>query len=146
MARYASVADMESIGLPVAATVGVDPAIIEKHLDAAGGKIESYLRSRHVLPLASPYPQELVDANARIAAYTFLVWRGFNPDSYDQNFRDMYLDLVGRPGQSGWLDKLAAGKVHLDVAADATPGTREGRARVVSRESRGWDGDDCERD
>lgn len=139
MARYASVDDIERIGLPSAATVDIDPEVLEGHLDAASGKIDTYLRSNYRLPLSEPYPQEIVDAAARIAAYTFLVWRGFNPDSYDANFRDLYLDLVGRPGQSGWLDKLAAGKVHLAATADATPNYREGRARVASARRRGWD-------
>lgn len=138
MARYATIEDLERIGLPSAATADIDDEILEGHLDTASGKIDTYLRSRYRLPLVTPAPPEIVDACARIAAYTFLIWRGFNPDTYDANFRDVYLDLVGRPGQSGWLDKLAAGKVHLAVSVDATPSTREGRARVESRRARGW--------
>ena len=141
MSQYASTTNLAQLGLPAAALEGLTTTVQDEHLTKASGKIDSYLRGRYKLPLATPPPDEIVDACAVIAAYTLLVFRGFNPDAYDENFRMRYTDLVGDPrvhNSKGWLDKLSAGMVHLDIAADDTPEVSEGRPRASTRKSRGW--------
>ena len=126
MSQYATTTDLADFGLPTDALAGVSSAVQNKHLQFASGKIDSYLRGRYKLPLSTT-PDEIKAACLAIAAYTVLKRRGFNPDAYDNNFRDEYLTTID------WLDKLSDGRVNLDIAADATPATSEGRPSVVSR-------------
>ena len=144
MSQYATTTELANFGLPAAALTGISGTIQDQHLTLASGKVDSYLRGRYTLPLASPYPDEIKAAVCALAAYTLLKRRGFNPDAYDSNFRDEYLSTLE------WLDKLSEGKVNLDVAADATPTVHEGRPSVYSagyrytfgevedNETRGW--------
>lgn len=144
MSQYATTAELANFGIPAAALTGISAAIQNQHLTLASGRLDSYLRGRYSLPLAVPYPDEVKMAVCNIAAYTLLKRRGFNPDAYDSNFRDEYLSTLE------WLDKLSEGKVSLDVHADATPGTQEGRPAIYSAgyrytygevegdENRGW--------
>lgn len=132
---YATAADLNLFGLPAAATAGVAASTIEKHLDAASAKIDSYLRVKHALPLEENVP-ELIEPTCVLAAYTLLVFRGFDPDNQDETFRRRYVDLVGDPmvpNSRGWLDRLSEGKVLLSSAADATPSVSEGAAVVTSQ-------------
>jgi len=144
VSQYATAVELANFGLPAAALGGISAAIQNQHLTLASGRVDSYLRGRYSLPLSTPYPDEIKAAVCSIAAYTLLKRRGYNPDAYDSNFRDEYLSTLD------WLDKLSEGKVNLDVAADATPGTQEGRPSVYSagypytsgqvkgNETRGW--------
>lgn len=126
MAMYASTTDLANLGLPAEALSGVSLTVQEAHLTKASGKIDSYLRSRHSLPLGAPYPDEVIDCCVSLAAYTLLVRRGFNPDEYDSNFRQQYDDALE------WLRDLAAGRASLADTADATATTAEGAPRVTS--------------
>ena len=123
MAQYATTTDLAQFGLPAAALANISAAIQNDHLTKAGGVIDSYLRSHYALPLASPFPDEIIRCNAIIAAYDILQFRGYNPDEFDEGFRLRYLDCLE------WLKLLAKGTVSLDIAADATD-AREGRPRV----------------
>ena len=144
MTQYATTTDLQQLGLPAEALTNVSAAIQNDHLLKAGGKIDSYLRSQYTLPLAVPYPDEIILCNVNIASYTLLKWRGFNADEMDENFRLLYLDCVN------WLEMLNRGEVSLGIDADATPGTSEGGPKVSGQgyrytsgtvevnETRGW--------
>jgi phage gp36-like protein len=144
MAQYATTTDLAALGLPSAALSGVSTATQTAHLLAQGAKIDSYLRTQYDLPIKTPYPQELVEANAIMAAYTILQnVRGYVPDEFDAGFRARYDDQVT------WLRDLAAGRCSLGIDADQTT-AQEGRPRVETGgnnvcgdtgdagEARGW--------
>lgn len=145
MTRYATTTDLGKLGLPAASLVNVTTAVQESHLDATGARIDTYLRSRHTLPFASPYPAELIECNAVMAAYTLLVnYRGYDPSAVDDGFRLRYEDCLS------WLKALGNGTASVSQTADATADTSEGRPRVSTGganrahgtgdtgESRGW--------
>jgi hypothetical protein len=103
------------------------------------------------VPLASPYPDEIIQATCVVAAYDLLSVRGFDANSpTDAAVRERYDDLTGRPGQTGWLDKVAQGRVTLDPASDSTVNSEEGGPIVTSggpqcaRHNNSWhSSDDC---
>ena len=142
--QYAQRTDLAAIGLPAQALAGIANATQDLHLLKASGKIDTYLRSRYSVPLSAPYADEIIEVCCCLAAYSLLVYRGFNPNSYDVNFRLRYEDAVG------YLKDLSAGRASLDIAADATPATNEGAPSVwtggndvldgegTEGESRGW--------
>lgn len=138
MSQYATTTNLQNLGLPAAALTSVSTTIQDEHLVKASGVVDSYLRGRTTLPLVAPYPDEIIDATCRIAAYTLLVRRGFNPDAYDANFRALYEDAIR------WLKDVSAGRANLAQAAD-TSTAREGAPRIQSGEQsttpsqlRGW--------
>lgn len=146
MSQYASRAQLAQTGLPASALEEVDGGKQDEFLVLAAGTIDSYMRGRYKLPITgslgptNTYPPELQDANLAIAAYRLLVFRGFNPDEYDRNFQlrhDFYLGNQER-GTKGWLDKLSAGAVSLDLALDASPAVAEGGGFVVDGATRGF--------
>ena len=124
MSQYATTTDLQNLGLPTAALTGVSSPIQDQHLVKASGVVDSYLRGRETLPLVAPFPDEVVDATVRLAAYTLLVRRGFNPDSYDENFRSLY------EGTLRWLKDVSAGRANLASTADTDTTERAGRPRV----------------
>ena len=145
MTQYATTADLANLGLPAAALVNVTDPIQDAHLLAQGDRMDTYLRSQHTLPFPIPYPRELVECNAVMAAYAILQnTRGYNPESVDDGFRLRYEDCMA------WLKDLSTGAASLDQEADATPNVNEGRPRVqtggsnvawgtgTTGESRGW--------
>lgn len=145
MAQYGTTADLGQLGLPSAALSNVSSTVQDAHLQAQGDRIDTYLRSRHTLPLSSPYPREIVECNCVMAAYAILQnYRGYDPSAVDDGFRIRYEDCLA------WLHDLSTGKASLDQTADATPTTNEGRPRVQTGganrawgtgdtgESRGW--------
>ena len=126
MAQYATAADLAVLGLPAAALVNIPVATQDDHLEKASGLIDSYLRAQHTLPLAQPYPDEVVRACIVITAYDLIQFRGYNPDEYDANFRLRYEDTIR------WCEQLASGTVALSQTADATGTVNEGRPRVAT--------------
>ena len=138
MAQYATSSQFAEFGLPPAALDGFLGSV-DDHLTMASGVFDSYARGRYSVPLAGPgpYPTEVVAAVCAIAAYTIMMARGFDPSSgADQNIRERYTDMIGRPGQKGWLQQLAGGIVNLDLAVDATSGVHDG-APIVRTGRRG---------
>lgn len=128
MSQYATAADLAAVGLPATALAGInsDPFLVR-----ASGLIDSHLRGNYGLPLKPPFPDEIIEATVRIAAYRLLVFRGFRPDQYDENFMKLHDDTIA------WLRDVAASRVHLDIAADQTT-TFEGAPRVQTDAQRGW--------
>lgn len=141
---YATPIELAAIGLPAQALAGVATATQQRHLDDATARIDSYLRTRYSVPLTAPYPAEVIECCAKLAAYTLLVWRGFDPVRSPETFRLGYEDAIT------WLKDLSAGRASLAVTADATPNVLEGAPRVQTGgseyvhaagtvgETRGW--------
>ena len=146
MSKYASRAQLAQTGLPAEALEEVDGGKQDEFLIGTSGTMDSYMRGRYKLPIAgvlepaNTFPPELVDCCLAITAYRLLVFRGFNPDAVDVNFKlrhDFYLGNQER-GTKGWLDKLSAGAVSLDLALDASPTVAEGGGFVVDGSTRGF--------
>jgi phage gp36-like protein len=150
VSQYASRGQLAQTGLPSGALEEVDGGKQDEFLVLSSGTIDSYLRGRYRLPITgelgtantpNTYPPELQDACLAISAYRLLCFRGFNPDDYDSNFKlrhDFYLGDISR-GTKGWLDKLSAGAVSLDLALDASPAVAEGGGFAVDGSRRGFD-------
>jgi phage gp36-like protein len=129
VAQYASTTDLHLTGLPASALADVAIESQTLFLSRAGDKIDTYLRAKHSLPIAgtlepNTYPGELVRCNVILAAYDLLQWRGYNPDEFDEGWRERYEDCIS------WLKMLARGEVALDAAVDATPTVHEGGAQA----------------
>lgn len=138
MGSFATFEDFKRFGLGSKALANCGPADVMPHLVSQANVIRSYLRAapRISLPLATPYPSEIVQANCVLAAFLFLQHsRGFRPAQYDDGF------LVTFNATRDWLKMVARGDVLLDSAYDTTPSVVEGRrggARVSAQTPRGW--------
>lgn len=132
MAQYASATDLAAVGLPAAALLGISVAQQTQFLSEAGDLIDSFLRAQYQLPIAgglgppNTFPGELTRCNITIACYELLVFRGFNPDEYDTNWRQKWEDCMA------WLKMLASGEVSISPLDDATPTVNEGAPAVRS--------------
>lgn len=134
---YSTEAEFNVLGLPAIALDGATDT--SDHRNAAQGQIDSYLRGRYRLPLVAPYPTEIVEVECKLAAYSFISIRGFDPEAgANQNIVLRYKDA------RDWLKALSEGKVNLDVAADQTAARAEG-GPIVSSRSRGRVGGSCYR-
>src|SRR5687767_13858461 len=132
---YSTEDDFLALGLPAAALDGATDT--SDWRDAAAGTIDSYLRGRYRLPLVAPYPPEVIDAECKLAAYSFISNRGFDPEQgANQNIVLRYKDAMG------WLKMLSEGKVNLAVEADQTATRAEG-GPIVSSRRRGRTGRYC---
>jgi phage gp36-like protein len=132
---YSTEDDFLALGLPAAALDGATDT--SNWRDAAAGTIDSYLRGRYRLPLVAPYPPEIIEVECKLAAYSFISNRGFDPEAgANQNIVLRYKDAMG------WLKMLSEGKVNLAVEADQTATRAEGGPIVASRR-RGRTGGYC---
>jgi phage gp36-like protein len=129
--QYATSTDFSKHGLPPQALEGFT-GDIDDLLKKASAKFNTYARGRYKVPLTAPYPDEVIEAVCVLAAYQVMTVRGYDPNNdADRAIEDRYRDLTGRPGQKGWLQDLAQGRVNLDIAADTTPTTSEGGPIVI---------------
>ena len=133
---YATPADLYTLGIPLSAVSGIDAATLHGALAAASDMIDSALGNIAGLPL-TVWGADIRRAAAIIAAYDVLTARGVNPD-VDAGVRERYLDIVGRPGMSGWLGQVANGKLTPPGIIDATPNELESGADVATQDLRGW--------
>lgn len=124
---YATPADFAKYGLPSAALDGFGGTSSD-YLDAASDDVDTYLRSRHDLPLATPYPAKIIQVTCELAAYSLLCIRGFDPESPANRVVEDRAMAARK-----WLELLSQGKVNLAVEADATPATYEGGPSVRSK-------------
>jgi phage gp36-like protein len=129
---YSTELEFNALGLPAVALDGATDT--SQYRDAAQGQIDSYLRGRYRLPLGVPYPPEIIEVECKLAAYSFISIRGFDPEAgANQNIALRYRDAMA------WLKALSEGKVNLDVAADQTAARAEG-GPIVSSRARGRTG------
>lgn len=102
----------------------VDDVRLTEVLEDASAEVDSYLRGRYSLPLASP-PAELTGPTCAIAMYRLVP----NRRAEDvEEIRNRYKDAVA------FLSRVAEGKVVLDTngAADGTGALGHGRTTVLS--------------
>lgn len=134
VAQYATDQQLRDLGLPSSALEEVSSGVIDLHLQMASGFADSYLSNRYTVPIASP-PAALVRCVIDIAVYELLLRRGYNPETYDTQYRARYEDA------RTWLEAVYNREADLpglsETPSSGASGT--GRApRVLSREERGW--------
>jgi phage gp36-like protein len=123
---YSTEAEFNALGLPAAALDGATDT--SDWRDSAQGTIDSYLRGRYRLPLVAPYPPEIIETECKLAAYSFISVRGFDPtEGANINVAARYKEAMT------WLRALSEGKVNLAVEADQTATRAEGGPIVSSR-------------
>lgn len=127
MAARATTTDLTRLGLPAGALTNVPSPSQQAALDAASAKVDTYLRSRHELPLVQPYPEEIIEAECVLAGWTILTTKGHNPIGFDETFQTRYNMTIR------WLEQLASGAVHLAETADSSPNENEGAPQTNSR-------------
>lgn len=108
---------------------GIDATKVARALADADGEIDSYLRARYAVPIASP-PAEVVNAACNIARYRL------HDDAATEDIRRRYEDV------RAWLRDVSKGAASIDAPAtgsdasssdDLTGGERN--ATAVSRSS-----------
>ncbi len=141
----ASPRDRTRIGVRGGAIPNATPTDTVEAMIAATDIALGYLGGRFALPLRA-WGDDLRRACIAIADWTLLSNRGGEPDKAGggELYRIAYEDVMGRPGQKGWLDKVAArdGIVPAGLV-DSTQPTTEGeigRITVLSLPLRGWGG------
>lgn len=112
--QYATLADLESVGLPPLALQGRSEAQKTQALIDASAVVDSYLSTRFTLPL-SAFGRDIVRATLAIAGYDLMFNRGFQPGADDSNgLKTRYDDAVK------WLRDVAGGKA-TPSGADTVP-------------------------
>lgn len=115
--QYATLADLESVGLPPLALQGRSDAQKLQALIDASSVVDSYLSTRFTLPLTT-FGRDIVRATLAIVAYDLLYSRGFQPGAVDSDATKVRYDDAVK-----WLRDVAAGKA-TPAFADTTD--REG--------------------
>lgn len=136
---YATLADMlarssedelRALSDPTGIAEAIDAARVEEALRAATDRIDSYLRRRYAVPLATP-PASIVDA-ACVLAKEWLA--DANPSTIPTE------SMVSRRKETiRWLEGLASGPVTIEGLATVAASQSAG-ARVSDRERSFGDG------
>ena len=111
---YATTTDLARYGLPTVATTGIATAALEAALDAASVLADSYLRSRHSVPLTT-YGVDLTQMVCALAAETILTTRGFDPTRANGDAITLRADNART-----WLRDVSAGRAAVS-GGNATP-------------------------
>lgn len=106
-----------------AAMEAIDAAAVERALEEASSVIDSYLRTRYAVPVAS-VPAAVAGCCARMARHDLA--RGPNREPTEQMRRDQAADIA-------WLEGIAKGRVTLDGLVAASPD--QSGARLRDRDS-----------
>ncbi len=124
---------MYALAIPAAAVSSIPPADQDQALAAASDEADSYMRNKYTLPLVS-WTQDLRRAVCRIAAYTLLSSRGFNPqeNSGDQNIADNNSKAVA------WLRDVGKGLASPGLV-DSSPSQLPAVPSVSSNRRRRWE-------
>lgn len=133
---YSTPDDFRAIGLPPEQVAESTDSQIQAHLNASAGVVDSYLGSRFTLPLSQPAPEVLVRIEVDLAVCSYLLWRGYNPETFDTLYSERCKQA------RAWLEAVAAGRVSIPGAVDSSPG-ESGSAPKVATAARLWGGGCC---
>lgn len=138
---YATVQDLQDIGMLGAALQTIPLAAQEKSLASFSRVIDTYLSSQYVLPLQQ-WDMDIVHATCVLAAWDLLAARGYSPQAQtDINLRQRYLDILA------WLEKVSEGELTPANVIDSSTPTGEGDGSevftfdggyLVTTDVRGW--------
>jgi phage gp36-like protein len=133
---YTTPDQFRAIGLPARALEELEDAQILEFLEADAGTMDSYLSEATALPLTEPYPAVLAKCNCDLACYSILLWRGYNPETYDTNYQARAEHWIK------WLEGVANGSVSLPGVTDPETGSdANGSGARVITSARRWSGD-----
>ena len=133
--QYATRADLEAIGINPVAFQNVSDANVDAALLAASEECDNYMQARYRVldaPLVS-WGTDLRRLVCKIAAYTLMAVRGYNPAAG----ADVYI----RMGYEDTIDTLkgvARQSVHLNVVPAFVAGSKQQLPQVRSGTPRGW--------
>lgn len=149
MPIYADVEDLFAFGAPREAFRGVSIAALQAQLDVASKRAMGYLANEYDLPLTpldpppelgQPYPEELKEAVAKIAAYGILSVRGYDPEADGGALKDRATDAVT------WLQDVGAGRTSPpDLRASSSVGLLPGPSGTLSSAGGPWVATDAAR-
>lgn len=143
---YATIADLQNVGLPAQAMGNLTKNQITAALQDASDLFDSYARARwgtDSVPLLE-WDSTITQAVAKVAAWHLLVMRGINPNSTDYELqRGVYKDALE------YFDKIQRQQAHpkVTLAATGLPGSLQPLIRSSSvinlatggrRRNRGW--------
>jgi phage gp36-like protein len=134
LSQYATEQQFRDLGLPSSALEEVTSGMIDLHLQMASGFADSFLANRYPIPI-SPTPSALVRCVIDIAVYELLLRRGYNPETYDTQYRTRYEDA------KSWLEAIYNRDADLPGVSEIPTDTATGNARaprVLTRPERGW--------
>lgn len=131
----ATVSDLASIGVAAARVLGVPTGQQQSELDAASDLIDSYLSRQYTLPLAAPYPRDIIKAECVLAAAGILDNIGWNPSSPAEKAimlrRDFYM--------AQWLPGIASGEIGPNiVGGDSSTSEGPSGPAVITSTQRGY--------
>ena len=126
---YATIAQLKQVGVNADALVGISDPDLQAALDSASSMADGYLATRFTLPLVAPYPADLIQHTAGLAAYLAIRTRGFDPNA-SPSVRMGYEDAVG------WLKDISRNLVHPQVTESSSSGNVE--PIVLSNPPRRW--------
>lgn len=121
--QYAVLANLSTYGLPAAALVGVDNALITAHLTGASDLADSYLTARYPAPFTT-WGAVLTQKVCEIAAYTLMCIVGFTAKTTDQNL------LARHDTAIKWLEHVRDGKIKpqgTNTTPDPDPAAQVGQ-------------------
>lgn len=113
-----------------------DDQVLE-FLEADSGVMDSYIGEATTLPLTAPYPAVLGKCNCDLACYSLLLWRGYNPETYDTNYQARAERWIK------WLEGVANGSVSIPGVTGGTEEATSNAAPRVITKARRWE-DECE--
>lgn len=130
---YASIEDLETIGLPPDALEELTDPDKQAFLDADAGVMDVYLNSQYTLPIVAPYPQVLVRINVCLSVYSIMMRRGFNPEGPDKLYQENAMAC------KKMLEDISEGSLTIpdleDGSGDDGPG---GLPLINTQPLRGW--------
>lgn len=133
---YAAPADLFALGIPQATLASVPSDTIARSLEAATDRLDRSIGAQKTLPLIS-WGDDIRRDCAVLAAFEALTVRGVNPTGSEAWFLQRYRELVGAPGNTGDLTRMARGEFVLQVV-DSSPDEVIGGAEVWTDHRRGW--------
>jgi len=112
---YATISDLTTTGIVVAALGTLSTLQQQAFLDEANAKIDSYIGAKFKLPLVS-WGADLRGASVSMSAFSAIAMRGFDPeDEGDKVFASRKNEALR------WLEQIAKGEV-TPVVVDSTSG------------------------
>lgn len=133
---YATTTDLARFGLPAAALSGISTAAQEAAIDAASAFADSYLRSRHDVPLTT-YGVDLTQQVCALAAEMLLTTRGFDATRANGDAVTLRADNA-----RAWLRDVSAGRAAVSGGNAAPAAVSIARASTApttaSTGERGW--------
>lgn len=135
MSAYITIAELESLGVNSAALAGLTTDQKNAAIVASSGEADNHMRNRYPVPLEAPIDDALKLHIAAHAGYTALRMRGFNPQNIDEAIREGHQDAVR------YFEKLASGKVSLNISVDPPAPEVDGAPIIESWETRGFESD-----